>query len=150
MWIYLRSLILGVSLVTGLPFAALQHASANEAAAQVGAPSISPRDLQSLVTKKDSFLLYDVRQPEEYNEGHIKNAVLMPLSDVPNRYKELPKDKKIVVYCRSGRRSAEAVSFLREKGYTNVINLSGGYQEWAEIQKAEAKKPNSCSGTSGC
>ena len=87
-------------------------------------------DLHSLAKTKERFLLVDVRQPEEYAQGHIDHAILLPLDSLKDRYQELPKGKKIIVYCHSGKRSAQAVSFLRAQGYTHAVSLSGGYTEW--------------------
>ena len=72
-----------------------------------------------------------VRTIEEYNEGHIPNAVSIPLETIENEAeaKLKNKDDLILVYCRSGRRSREAALKLIEKGYTNVIDF-GGIQDW--------------------
>lgn len=78
--------------------------------------------------------LVDVRTPEEYAEGHLKNAVLINIKDDDFDKKAerlLKKDRKVLVYCRSGRRSAEAAQRLADKGY-KVVNLEGGYLKWTE------------------
>ncbi|MFA5041653.1 MAG: rhodanese-like domain-containing protein [Bdellovibrionales bacterium] len=98
---------------------------------------ISVGDLKDLSAKKESFVLLDVRLQEEYDAGHIENAILMPLNTLSTRFNELPKDKPIIVYCRTGRRSAQATSFLRSKGFANAIDLSGGYSEWMSRKTAE-------------
>jgi rhodanese-related sulfurtransferase len=111
-----------------------QPARANEAlpaASQQAVPTIEVRDLQTLIKEKAFFFLLDVRQPEEFNQGHIEGAVLMPLSSLPDSYKRIPKGVKLVVYCRSGHRSAQAVSFLRDRGYVKAVSLSGGYMAWS-------------------
>jgi sulfur-carrier protein adenylyltransferase/sulfurtransferase len=77
------------------------------------------------------FLL-DVRNPEEWAITRIEGATLIPLPDLAQRYPELPGDQEIVVYCRSGGRSAKAAEFLKEKGYRNVKNLPGGTLRWSE------------------
>jgi rhodanese-related sulfurtransferase len=112
-------------------------ANANEAlsSSQVTVPTIAVRDLQTLVKKKTYFLLVDVRQPEEFNQGHIEGAVLMPLTNLPNSYRQIPRGIKLVVYCRSGHRSAQAVSFLRAQGYAKAVSLSGGYTAWLGAQQ---------------
>ena len=82
-------------------------------------------------------IVVDVRTLEEYNEGHIPNAISVPLETIENKAeaKLKNKDDLILVYCRSGRRSREAALKLIEKGYTNVIDF-GGIQDWnAEIVK---------------
>lgn len=82
-------------------------------------------------------IVVDVRTLEEYNEGHIPNAISVPLETIENEAeaKLKNKDDLILVYCRSGRRSREAALKLIEKGYTNVIDF-GGIQDWnGEIVK---------------
>ena len=76
-------------------------------------------------------IVVDVRSLEEYNEGHIPNAISVPLETIENEaeIKLKNKDDLILVYCRSGRRSREAALKLIEKGYTNVIDF-GGIQDW--------------------
>ena len=76
-------------------------------------------------------IVVDVRTLEEYNEGHIPNAISVPLETIENEaeVKLKNKDDLILVYCRSGRRSREAALKLIEKGYTNVIDF-GGIKDW--------------------
>jgi rhodanese domain protein len=76
-------------------------------------------------------IVVDVRSLEEYNEGHIPNAISVPLETIENEAetKLKNKDDLILVYCRSGRRSREAALRLIKKGYTNVIDF-GGIQDW--------------------
>ena len=76
-------------------------------------------------------IVVDVRSLEEYNEGHIPNAISVPLETIENEAetKLKNKDDLILVYCRSGRRSREAALKLIEKGYTNVIDF-GGIKDW--------------------
>ena len=76
-------------------------------------------------------IVVDVRTLEEYNEGHIPNAISIPLETIENKaeVKLKNKDDLILVYCRSGRRSREAALKLIENGYTNVIDF-GGIKDW--------------------
>ena len=74
-------------------------------------------------------LLVDVRTPEEYAEGHIPDAINVPVQELEARMAELPKDRPIVVYCRSGKRSARAASMLQAAGYTSIHDL-GAMSSW--------------------
>ena len=76
-------------------------------------------------TKKGAVVL-DVRTQEEVLEGAVLNALFIPLQELEMRISELPKDKTILVYCRSGRRSAKATAFLIHKGY-KAYNIQGGF-----------------------
>ncbi len=81
---------------------------------------------------QEGALLVDVREPNEYAEVHAEGALLVPLSEFEARYAELPRDRELVMICRSGARSARAGRYLLENGYTNVVNLAGGTLAWAE------------------
>lgn len=76
-----------------------------------------------------AFIL-DVRQPEEWVEGHIPGATLIPLDELQSRVNELPKDQEIVVVCRSGNRSAEGRDILRAAGFQQVTSMAGGMNQW--------------------
>jgi len=78
------------------------------------------------------FVFIDVRTPEEYAEGHIAGARLIPLQELAQRLSEVPKDKRVYVYCHSGRRSAAAARQLAEAGFTNIENIVGGITAWLE------------------
>lgn len=75
-----------------------------------------------------AFLL-DVRTPEEFAEGHLPGAELIPVQSLAARLGEVPKDRPVVVYCRSGKRSAQAAAILRDAGRTDVIDL-GAMSNW--------------------
>jgi rhodanese-related sulfurtransferase len=115
----------------------LQPAQASDAltlSSQQAVPTIEVRDLQALIKKKAFFFLLDVRQPEEFAQGHIQGAVLMPLGKLPDSYRQIPKGVKLVVYCRTGHRSGQAVSFLRDHGYDKAVSLAGGITAWTAAQ----------------
>ncbi len=82
------------------------------------------------VKDRDDVLVLDVREDWEYNEKHIPGVLWMPMNTVPNRLSEIPKDKEVIVTCRSGNRSGQVVDFLREQGFTNVHNMTGGIVAW--------------------
>lgn len=87
---------------------------------------------QAQIMNQQGALLLDVREPGEYSEIHAPNAKLIPLGQISSRLQEIEayKDKPIIVMCRSGRRSAQAVSILQQAGYTQVSNVKGGILEW--------------------
>jgi len=80
--------------------------------------------------KKGEFLLVDVRQPEEYETGHIPGAMLIPLGELEARQGELDRNKNIITYCRSGRRSMAAAIALCGLGFEGVQHLDGGILDW--------------------
>ena len=86
---------------------------------------VEASDIGKLVKNKE-FLL-DVREEYEYQDGHIKGAINIPLREILEKKDTLPKDKDIYVYCRSGHRSADAVNFLKSLGFEKVHNVEGGF-----------------------
>jgi len=102
-------------------------------------PQLTPSKAQEIMACDTPFVLLDVREPSEFETGYISGAVLMPLGTLRERasLEILDKDAQIIVYCRSGRRSVDAIHILLELGFQNVFNL-GGILDWPyEITQAE-------------
>ncbi len=78
------------------------------------------------------IFILDVRTKEEYDTGHINRSILIPLEDLEKRYNEIPRDKKILVYCRTGHRSAQASEILVKNGFKQIYNMKGGISEWTK------------------
>ncbi|MFX0000821.1 MAG: rhodanese-like domain-containing protein [Candidatus Hodarchaeota archaeon] len=89
-------------------------------------------NMMSNSTFYPDLIILDVRTQEEYNSNHICNATLIPLGDLESRISELQpfKDTEIIVYCRSGSRSAEASVILVSYNFTKVFNMLGGILAW--------------------
>ena len=89
-------------------------------------------DVHTVAAIKDSEDVYllDVREPWEYDEAHIPGVTLLPMGEVANRLDEIPRDKEVIVTCRSGNRSGQVTDFLRQKGFDNVHNMTGGILDW--------------------
>jgi rhodanese-related sulfurtransferase len=89
---------------------------------------------EALAMSKEEVLIIDVREPDElaevsYDVSNIKN---IPLGELESRLSEVPKDKQIIVVCRSGKRSGNAYDILKENGFTNMANMQGGVLAWQE------------------
>lgn len=84
----------------------------------------------------EGALLIDVREQHEYDELHIPDSLLIPLSEFSERYQELPKDKTLIMQCRSGARSGKATEFLLSHGYEDVLNMAGGILAWSAADLA--------------
>jgi len=95
-------------------------------------PEVSVEDLKAMRDRGDSIVLLDVREPHEYAIADLPDTVKIPLGALPARFLELPSDQELVIYCRSGARSAHAVGFLRQRGYDKAKNLEGGILAWQE------------------
>lgn len=91
---------------------------------------------------KPGDLIIDVRNKEEYEAGKIANAINIPVDDIRNRMKEIPKDKTIFIYCEAGLRGYLAQRILRQNGFDKVSNLSGGYKTWKTcLTESRSSKP---------
>jgi len=90
---------------------------------------VSVEEAQRLWLNKEAIII-DVRTPGEYRDGHIPGVVNIPLDELEKRMNEVPKDKKVVLICRTGNRSAQGTQLLRSKGLQNVFNSTGGMSTW--------------------
>ncbi|MCX6934634.1 MAG: molybdopterin-synthase adenylyltransferase MoeB [Verrucomicrobia bacterium] len=95
-------------------------------------PEISCTDLKKKIDSKKSFVLVDVREPHEFLISKISGSTLLPLSELPKRWKEIPQNKEVVILCKVGIRSAKALLFLQQQGYKNLLNLKGGIDAWSQ------------------
>jgi adenylyltransferase/sulfurtransferase len=96
-----------------------------------GIPQLSVKEYKRRIDSGEDLFLLDVREPYEYQIAQI-GGTLIPQNDVPNRLAEIPRDKEIVVQCRSGARSQRIAELLKQQGYTQVVNLAGGILAWAD------------------
>ncbi len=88
----------------------------------------TPEDLQAKYTDTDAVII-DVRKPTEFNAGHILNAHNVPLADMNNQLATLDKDKRLVLHCKGGYRSMIAASILKARGWNNLVDVKGGYDQ---------------------
>src|SRR5436189_1236249 len=93
---------------------------------------MTPHTVRRRIDAGEPFELIDVREPFEHEIGRIDGAKLIPLGEISERTDELPRDRPIVVHCHSGRRSAEAVRLLQQRGFGNIYNLEGGIDAWSD------------------
>src|SRR5579863_169251 len=100
-------------------------------ASNVQVPEITPRELKSRLDRGDDLFILDVREPHEFQICNLKGH-LIPLGELPRRVHELDSSREIVAHCRSGKRSAEAVDFLRKAGFRKILNLKGGILAWSD------------------
>lgn len=101
------------------------------APAPLGA-EITPEQLKKRIDAGEDLFVLDVRNPNEFQICRIPGTTLLPLPELPNRFVEVPKDREVIVHCKSGMRSAKAIEFLKSQGYSKLANLTGGILAWAE------------------
>jgi phage shock protein E len=105
-------------------------AVAGEPPAAPAATMTQEQLVEHLSKHPQHLFVLDVRTPQEYAEGHVPGAVNVPHDQLASRLDEVPKDRDVVVYCRSGRRSDLAADVLAEHGYQRVFRLEGDMQKW--------------------
>jgi molybdopterin/thiamine biosynthesis adenylyltransferase/rhodanese-related sulfurtransferase len=98
---------------------------------EVQVPEITPRELKARLDHGDDIFILDVREPHEYQICNLKGH-LIPLGELTRRVHELDSSREIVAHCRSGKRSADAVDFLKKAGFRKILNLKGGILAWSD------------------
>jgi rhodanese-related sulfurtransferase len=96
------------------------------------ARAMSPREFAARAAAGPRPVLLDVREDWELAIARLEGAVHIPMGEIPSRFRELETDREIVVFCRSGGRSAQVAQFLLRQGYPRVWNLAGGILAWSE------------------
>ncbi|MCI0463048.1 MAG: molybdopterin-synthase adenylyltransferase MoeB [Gemmataceae bacterium] len=107
-----------------------QEAPAPAAAASDGETTVE--ELKARLDRGEQVFILDVRNPEEFQICRIPGSTLLPLPELGRRFNELDPNRPMVVHCKSGMRSARAIQFLRQQGFTHLQNLKGGILAWAE------------------
>ncbi len=100
---------------------------------------VTVEELKERMDRHADFVLVDVREPSEQDICRIPGAQLIPLGQLSERFGEIPRDREVILHCRSGIRSARAAHFLRGRGYQNVHNLEGGILAW--IDRIDQSQP---------
>jgi len=95
-----------------------------------GVPSVSVQDAAEMQGGDGGALIIDVREPNEYVQIRAKGAVLLPLGRLNSRVRDLPRDRELLLMCRTGGRSQNATQFLAANGFENVTNITGGIVAW--------------------
>jgi len=108
-------------------------------ASDLKVPEITPRELKARLDRGEDLFILDVREPHEYQICNLQGH-LIPLGELPRRVHELDSSREIVAHCRSGKRSAEAVDFLRKAGFRKIVNLKGGILAWSDEVDASVPK----------
>ncbi len=125
LWIGLGALLVAVAGIWALSSLAGFSATKKAAIEDISAAEAYAKAQQGV------FIL-DVRTREEWDEFHVKGSTLIPLAELSDRLAELPRDKDIVVVCRSGNRSLTAANILVQAGFRRLSSLSGGLQAWMD------------------
>jgi rhodanese-related sulfurtransferase len=123
-------IILFLNAVTGILSLEKLHAGEGGAKTQTEVNNISAKHAKELIDKEKDVFILDVRTKEEYNEAHIKGANLIPIKELEQNINKIPRDKKVIVHCAKGKRSAKSCEILKDKGLKELYNLEGGISQW--------------------
>ena len=97
-----------------------------------GHGDVTVQEARSLIEDKPDLVILDVRTASEYEEGHIEGAVNIPVQELSARLDELSREDELLVYCRTGNRSAQAVDILQDVGFTKIYHMNAGITGWIE------------------
>ena len=89
-------------------------------------------ELKQLINKKAQIQIIDLREEYEHEDGSICETNI-PMGEIMNRLEEIEKEKEVVLFCKSGKRSKSMIFMLEKKGFKNLKQLEGGYQAWCEL-----------------
>jgi hydroxyacylglutathione hydrolase len=98
-------------------------------------PVVQEIDVDTLECRSAETMVVDVREPEEYEHGHVPGAINLPQADLASQLAELPRHRPLALICRSGARSLRAAQFLRQVGFEQVMNVQGGTEAWLAAGK---------------
>ena len=146
---YLRSIQVAVMLagmtvfvnaITGVLIPKNIHAGEGNKKTQTEVKNISAKQSRELIDNNKDVYILDVRTKDEYNEVHLKDAHLIPIQELEQNINNIPRDKKVVVHCAAGKRSAKACELLKDKGLKELYNVEGGIRKW-EAEGYPVEKP---------
>ena len=112
--------------------------SSSETQSEAVSKDISIDESKKLINDGEVTLILDVRNEDEFAEGHLKNAIQIPVKELKENLSDIEKfkDELVLVYCRSEKRSAEAVDILKENGFKNLVHMKDGISKWdGEVEK---------------
>jgi rhodanese-related sulfurtransferase len=109
-------------------------------------PHVEEVEADALEAMGPGPLVLDVREPSEFAQGHVPDAVNVPQSDIASRLDELPRDRPIVTICQSGMRSLRAAQFLKQQGFERVASVRGGTVAWRAAGKPTVDDPTASAG----
>ena len=95
-------------------------------------PAVTVAELRDQLRADPAPFLVDVREPWEFEAGHVPGAQLIPLGELEQRVAEIPRDRSVYAICHSGQRSLAAAGYLQALGYARVANVDGGTAAWIE------------------
>lgn len=91
---------------------------------------VSVYEAKDLIEEKPKLVILDVRTVSEYNDAHIEGAINIPVQELEERVNELSKNDELLIYCRTGNKSSQAVSILKSYGYTKIFHMTAGITGW--------------------
>lgn len=136
------SAVLAAMLIMSATTASAEKIGCGDVRGEIDADGIPAEQVQRMLQERQTFVLLDVREPEEFAEGHIDGAVNVPRGQIIFRIPEVVTDtaERIVVYCRTSPRSIDAARTLRQMGYADVTCMTGGFEAWQACTSGAARQ----------
>jgi rhodanese-related sulfurtransferase len=122
--------ILGIVLISAA--ISIYYTQINPPNKNIGYGDVTVEETRTLIESKPNLIILDVRTQGEYEDGHLEGALLIPIVELEGRLNELSKDKEILVYCRTGNRSSNAVNILEKNGFTKIYHMNNGINAWIQ------------------
>ena len=130
-WLWVGLIVLVVMILVGCSTNQTGPTAVPTSAAAIAAPYPAEISVAQALAKRDTGAFFlDVREPSEWNQAHIPGSTLIPLGQLDKRVNEVPRDKEIVVVCRSGSRSKAGRDIVKNAGFTQVTCMTGGLNAW--------------------
>jgi rhodanese-related sulfurtransferase len=124
-------IILGLIVVIGLTMYIGFGMSSKETNKSAELQVVDTAKLTQMIIEKENMVIVDLREPELFAAGKVPGAINIPFEQIESKYTELPKDKKVVFVCHTGRMGVESGNLLLANGYMEVFNLEGGMEKWS-------------------
>lgn len=130
-------------------FAALGFFLSERGQETISYVNVTPGEAREMIDSRSPVIL-DVRTPDEFENGHVPGAILVPIDELKDStFLKIPKDEEILIYCRSGHRSSWGAEYLARMGYASTYNLSGGIMVWEDqgysvVKSRDAENKPTC------
>jgi rhodanese-related sulfurtransferase len=123
-------IIVTFGIILALSTILIYYIQTQPASTEIEYGDVSIEQAMSLIESKPSLIILDVRTQEEYDAGHIEGALLIPIDELENRLDELSNKDELLVYCRTGNRSSNAMNILRANGFAMLYHMEDGITGW--------------------
>jgi rhodanese-related sulfurtransferase len=127
-----KLLVLTIGIIIAVSAVIIHYTQTQLPSTTISYGDLTIEEAKSLIESNSSLIILDVRTREEYDNCHIKEAILIPVSELEDHLNELSKEEEFLIYCRTGNRSTNSVNILKANGYTKIFHLKDGITAWIQ------------------